>query len=259
MNNDREELVAPLLNSVALSEQAKQSLASLRVCVQPPLPAFSTDLRIHLPASSPLNLIQDRPKAWCLAFAVAVYYATWFCFTLMLAFRYLRPGYRQSVNCHQAGNGTAATVALPIPRDVHGRSSSTEGCEPALVRLPGPGLAVASAWDTVSPTAKVTAASAAGGAVAVGVGGGCVGFVGGGLAGAACGVVPAIFTLGLSIPIGFLLGGGAGAVTGTAVGGSVGFVGGGTLGYSIYSNREALLRMPCTVQSIFGKPSQHVN
>merc|ERR1712151_588676 len=51
------------------------------------------------------------------------------------------------------------------------------------------------------PNVKVTALSAAGGAVTLGAGGGLVGMTAGAGIGAAVGVAPAIFTFGLSIPV----------------------------------------------------------
>merc|ERR1719272_2864994 len=51
------------------------------------------------------------------------------------------------------------------------------------------------------------------------------------MAGAVVGLPLAIFTFGLSIPIGASLGGGAGLCVGTAVGGTSGLVAGGAAGY----------------------------
>lgn len=97
------------------------------------------------------------------------------------------------------------------------------------------------ACDTVSnPKVQVTAASAAGGAVAVGATGGAIGFTTGGVVGAALGVVPAIFTFGLSIPIGAAIGSGAGLCIGTGTGSAVGLVGGGATGYGAYSRRAEI-------------------
>merc|ERR1712056_127228 len=65
------------------------------------------------------------------------------------------------------------------------------------------------------------------------------GMVCGGAAGALVGVVPALFTFGLSIPIGAVVGGGAGLFLGGAAGTSVGFAGGGAVGltgYTLQSN-----------------------
>merc|ERR1711953_1018669 len=83
-----------------------------------------------------------------------------------------------------------------------------------------------------TPTFKVTAASAAGGCVV----GGTTGFATGATVGAAIGVVPALFTLGLSIPVGAVIGGGIGATTG----GSIGFGAGGAVGYGAYSKRKEI-------------------
>uniref|UniRef100_A0A7S2M4P8 Transmembrane protein n=1 Tax=Zooxanthella nutricula TaxID=1333877 RepID=A0A7S2M4P8_9DINO len=88
------------------------------------------------------------------------------------------------------------------------------------------------------PRAQVTAASAVGGAVALGTGGGATGLVSGGLMGAACGVVPALFTFGLSIPIGAAIGGGVGLCTGATLAGTAGLLGGGTVGYHAYGRES---------------------
>jgi len=81
------------------------------------------------------------------------------------------------------------------------------------------------------PQAQSAAIGAAGGAVTMGATGGAVGLASGSMAGAMVGLVPAIFTFGLSIPIGAVLGGGAGLCVGTAVGGTTGLVAGGAAGY----------------------------
>merc|ERR1719162_745069 len=86
--------------------------------------------------------------------------------------------------------------------------------------------AVDNTKDKVSK--KPVAASAMGGALLVGAGGGAAGSVAGGLAGAAMGLPLALFTFGLSIPIGAMIGGGAGAC-----------VGGGVAGYG-YQRREQI-------------------
>merc|ERR1712113_1199502 len=64
------------------------------------------------------------------------------------------------------------------------------------------------------------------------------GAVSGGLVGAALGLVPAVFTFGLSIPVGAALGGGTGLCIGSAVGGTAGFVGGGIAGYKLTEENE---------------------
>merc|ERR1712113_334154 len=56
--------------------------------------------------------------------------------------------------------------------------------------------------------------------------------MGGTLVGAAAGVVPAIFTFGLSIPVGAVIG----MCAGTAIGGSAGAVTGGVTGYTGFTH-----------------------
>mmetsp|Transcript_21876 Transcript_21876/g.51085 ORF Transcript_21876/g.51085 Transcript_21876/m.51085 type:complete len:361 (+) Transcript_21876:99-1181(+) len=74
---------------------------------------------------------------------------------------------------------------------------------------------------------QVTLLSAGAGATALGTAGAACGTLAGATAGALLGVVPAVFTFGLSIPIGAMIGGGGGLCLGTATGSTVGFVGGG--------------------------------
>lgn len=101
-------------------------------------------------------------------------------------------------------------------------------------------LKVRSCEIAAQPKVQVTAASAAGGAVTVGATGGAIGFTAGGVIGAACGVIPAIFTFGLSIPVGAAIGSGAGLCVGTAVGGTAGAVGGGAVGFGAYSKKDEI-------------------
>lgn len=89
---------------------------------------------------------------------------------------------------------------------------------------------------------QATAASTAGGAIALGASGGTAGLAVGSAIGAAVGLVPALFTLGLSIPIGAAIGGGSGLVLGTVAGGTCGAVGAGAAGYGVYSKKEQISR-----------------
>merc|ERR1711988_867581 len=86
--------------------------------------------------------------------------------------------------------------------------------------------------------------------------GGTVGMATGGTIGAAIGVVPALFTFGLSIPVGAVVGGGlgmcAGSTTGAFGGGAAGYYGyryrkqiKSTAGYYGYKYRKALLQVKC--------------
>jgi len=87
---------------------------------------------------------------------------------------------------------------------------------------------------------QATAGSAAGGAVTMGAGGGATGLVAGGAVGALAGVPLALFTFGLSIPIGAVLGGGTGLVAGAATGATAGAVGGGAVGYGAYTKKDEI-------------------
>merc|ERR1712070_213450 len=78
----------------------------------------------------------------------------------------------------------------------------------------------------------VTSSSAVAGAVVGGTTTGAFGTV----VGAAVGVVPAIFTFGLSIPAGAVIG----LCVGTTVGGGAGAVGGGALGYGGFTYRQEI-------------------
>lgn len=99
-------------------------------------------------------------------------------------------------------------------------------------------LTTATKKFAADPAVQITSVSAATGAVAVGTGGAAVGLASGGLVGAALGLVPAVFTLGLSIPLFAAVGAGTGLLSGAVSGGSVGFVGGGAVGYGAYTRRE---------------------
>merc|ERR1719343_1789687 len=82
------------------------------------------------------------------------------------------------------------------------------------------------------PSLQVATASAVGASMVLGT----AGLATGASVGAAVGLVPAIFTFGLSIPVGAAIGGSIGATTG----GTVGFGTGGVLGYGIYTKRKEI-------------------
>merc|ERR1711920_600132 len=87
---------------------------------------------------------------------------------------------------------------------------------------------------------QVTAASAGLGGAACGAGGATAGLVTGGALGGAVGIPFAFFTLGLSIPVGAMLGGGFGLVAGGAAGTTVGATAGGALGYGGFTKRAEI-------------------
>lgn len=88
------------------------------------------------------------------------------------------------------------------------------------------------------PDMRLALASAVGGAAALGASGGVVGLTAGGALGAICGLAPAVFTFGLSVPLGAVLGGGVGVCFGTTVGSVIGFVGGGAAGGAYVKRSE---------------------
>jgi len=86
------------------------------------------------------------------------------------------------------------------------------------------------AGDSRTGSIRSAAVPAVAGAVVLGSVGGASGSAVGGLIGAGLGVVPAIFTFGLSIPISAALGSGVGLCLGTVTGSSVGLVSGAWMG-----------------------------
>jgi len=93
-----------------------------------------------------------------------------------------------------------------------------------------------------------TAASATGGAVALGTCGAAAGTVAGGTLGAAAGLLPALFTFGLSIPVFAVVGGGCGLLAGSTLGGASGVVTGAGC-FQLFTRREA-------VKAYIGKKSK---
>merc|ERR1719512_494222 len=87
---------------------------------------------------------------------------------------------------------------------------------------------------------QVTAASAVGGGAVVGAGGAGAGLLTGGALGVAVGTLPALFTFGLSIPLGAVIGAGCGAAAGGAVCGTAGLTGAGAIGFGAYTNRAEI-------------------
>ncbi|CAJ1339256.1 unnamed protein product, partial [Effrenium voratum] len=82
-----------------------------------------------------------------------------------------------------------------------------------------------------------TAVGAVGGCALGSTGGGALGMLAGSYFGAFCGLVPALVTFGMSVPVGAVLGGAAGLVTGAAAGGTAGALGGGFLGRTAYAQQ----------------------
>merc|ERR1740121_3380783 len=83
------------------------------------------------------------------------------------------------------------------------------------------------------PSFQTCTLSTVGGAVTLGACGGAFGLASGVVVGAGAGLVPAIFTFGLSVPAGAMVGGGAGLCLGGVAGASAG----GTAGLGCYKYR----------------------
>jgi len=86
---------------------------------------------------------------------------------------------------------------------------------------------------------KPVTASTASGAALGGTGGGVAGLATGAVAGAAAGLPLALFTFGLSVPVGAAIGGSAGVAVGATVGGTAGAVSGAAVGYG-YEQRDQI-------------------
>merc|ERR1712039_816587 len=124
-----------------------------------------------------------------------------------------------------------------------GRAAGVKGrAAAAATKVKATQLAIRAREIAKEKSFQVTAASAAGGAVTLGTTGGVAGLATGTVVGAAVGVVPALFTFGLSIPVFAAIGGTCGLVTGAAAGGTVGAVGGGAAGYGAFQNREQITK-----------------
>jgi len=91
-----------------------------------------------------------------------------------------------------------------------------------------------------NPQFQTISLSTAGGAVVISTVGGAFGCMTGVVIGAGTGVLPALITFGLSVPIGGVLGGGLGAVTGMMVGAVTGAAAGGTTGFTTYRYRAEI-------------------
>merc|ERR1712137_136490 len=83
---------------------------------------------------------------------------------------------------------------------------------------------------------------------------GTTGLAAGATIGAAVGLVPALFTFGLSIPVGAAIGGSIGASTG----GTVGFGAGGALGYGMFTKREEITDAASSAKDFVKKKTQAV-
>eukprot|EP00931_Biecheleriopsis_adriatica_P066345 TRINITY_DN40726_c0_g1_i1.p1 TRINITY_DN40726_c0_g1~~TRINITY_DN40726_c0_g1_i1.p1 ORF type:complete len:536 (-),score=104.91 TRINITY_DN40726_c0_g1_i1:46-1596(-) len=258
-----ENVLAPLSQGLQLQERARHSLARAKACFSPSLLTLQSELHIRTHYSWPYNLMSERPVYCSIVLSFITALVTWSIVFLLLVWILLQhylwtpaaPSKEAIVSSEQKVS-TWTSSRFAIADSAEESAEKRKLVEVATEKASSVAAAASGALKqtsqnlreggshvlqaAASPEGRVTAASAASGAVALGAGGGCAGLLAGGVAGAACGVIPAFFTFGLSIPVGFVLGGGTGAVAGTAIGGSVGAVAGGAMGRAVYSNREHL-------------------
>jgi len=90
------------------------------------------------------------------------------------------------------------------------------------------------------PVALAAVVCGGSGVVIFGSGGAVVGAVVGGVCGLVCGALPAIFTFGLSLPIGAVLGGGCGLAAGATVGSGAGAAAGSATGMTAAYFRDEI-------------------
>lgn len=102
---------------------------------------------------------------------------------------------------------------------------------------------------------QVSVAGAGIGAASLGTAGAAGGVCVGGAVGALAGLVPALFTFGLSIPVGAVVGGSAGLILGGAAGTSAGFAGGGAVAYVGYRQRG----LPAAALDYAGKKAKRAS
>jgi len=124
-----------------------------------------------------------------------------------------RRGSRKDTNDH----GTKDKIVVVL-RDLRSKANETKDKAVVLLR---------------SPQFQTCTIATAGGSITLGAVGGAFGLASGVVVGAAAGVVPALFTFGLSIPAGAAIGGIGGLCGGTLLGGSSG----GIAGFTTYKYR----------------------
>jgi len=124
---------------------------------------------------------------------------------------------------------TAKEKVVVVLKDVKSKSLQTK--DKALVILRNPEF-------------QKTTLSTAGGSITFGAIGGAFGLASGVAVGSAVGLAPALFTLGLSIPVGGTIGGIGGLCTGTLIGSSSG----GVAGFTVYRYRIEISNGVMTVK-----------
>jgi len=123
----------------------------------------------------------------------------------------------------------AKDKAVIVFKGVKGKSLQTKDQTVAILR---------------NPEFQKTTVATAGGSITFGAVGGAFGLASGVAVGSAVGLAPALFTLGLSIPVGGAIGGIGGLCTGTLIGSSSG----GVAGFTVYRYRIEISNGVMTVK-----------
>jgi hypothetical protein len=119
--------------------------------------------------------------------------------------------------------------------------------------------AVATTKEVVStPAFKTSAVAAAAGGSTLGAAGATAGVVVGGVAGGLAGLPLALFTFGLSIPVGAVVGSSAVGALGLASGTAVGAVSGGALGYAGFKKQDEIREVGASAMGKVSDSTQYV-
>jgi len=140
------------------------------------------------------------------------------------------------------GYGKAKGAALSAKLAIQNKATQAREKAEVTIALEKTGAAAALAKAKAGEVFTMTTSTRTGVSSAMAVLGGTVGTTAGGicgaLAGGAFGVVPAVFTFGLSIPVGA----GIGLMAGATTGGGAGVVGGGAIGFAGFTYRDEIKR-----------------
>mmetsp|Transcript_77674 Transcript_77674/g.128745 ORF Transcript_77674/g.128745 Transcript_77674/m.128745 type:complete len:342 (+) Transcript_77674:79-1104(+) len=77
VRDERLNVEVPLLENLRLPRALFNEIASARVCLQPPMPAFRTEIVAHLEMLGPLRLVQKRPLLCSLIIVVCTSAVGW--------------------------------------------------------------------------------------------------------------------------------------------------------------------------------------
>lgn len=142
-------------------------------------------------------------------------------------------------SARQVAGETAAAAKSAAKASAEG-ARKRAGQAAATATVKAQELKVATGEVVARPDVQATAGAAAVGTVTGGAAGAATGAVAGAAVGGAVGVPLALFTFGMSIPIGAVLGAGAGAVVGIGGGAAFGLVAGGAAGYGAYNKKDEI-------------------